>query len=299
MEQSKALDRVRKLLERADWPGTPDEEADSARAMASDIMLKYAIDEAALDASRPVADRVKPEMIRVDVSQAGNPLWIQLADLAAIVAQHCRLRDIYFGTRNNGRYGVTVGLVGYPADLRYFQMLFTSLLLQMSRRLEPKPDLAKSFEENVYILHEAGVSYRRQVHMLFPQVDRSNDPEVKKHGGRCKTAYRRWCKKIGEEPRGITSPVNYQRNFAESYVVRIHSRFREMEQRNEKVGSALALRTESIDEMFAGKFPDMKKARKRPDLRTDWNARDAGRQAADEADLAGNHVGNATKGQIG
>ena len=299
MEQDKALEKVRKLLERADHPSTPEEEADSCRAKAGKIMLEHAISEAELDVSRPAAERMKPEFITVDISQPRNPLWLQLSDLAAAVASHCRLRDVYYGMKNQGRSGIAVGLVGYPADLRYFQMLFTSLLLQMSRRLEPKPDLAKSFEENVYNLHEAGVSYRRQVHMLFPEVDRNNDPEVRKYGGRCKTAYRRWCKKIGEEPRAIASPVNYQRNFADAYVGKINARFWEMDQRNRSVGSALALRTESIDEMFSEQFPNLKEAKKRPDLRTDWNARDAGRQAASEADLGGAKVQNVKRQEIG
>lgn len=304
------LRKVRALMERANHASTPDEEKDTARKMADELMLKYAIEQAVLDESRPAESRAKPELVYFDICEAGNPLWRQLTDIAGLLASHCRCRDVYRGLQADGRYGVQIGLIGYSADLRYFEMLFTSLILQLGANLEPKPNPSKTLAENVYLMHEAGVKWRRIAVLLNRTHDEmetvadvngacarwrkevrpsKDQPQLLipwPDGHRLINLYRKHCKEIGEEPRAITSPVAYQRNFAESFFFGISDRLWEMNQRNQSVGTALALRTEAVNEMYAEQFSDVKSLKKkRKGLRYEGAARKAGRKAAEEADL--------------
>lgn len=318
MEHSDVLERVRNLMELANHPETPDGEADNARAMASKIMLKHAIDEAELEATRPAEERSKPEFEIFTVCAPRNPLWRQMADLAGYVADHCRLRSVYYGTHTEGRHGISIGVVGYMADIRFFEMLFTSLVLQMGTRLEPKPDTSKSLAENVYLLHEAGVKWQRMAHLINeaagkddlrqPLSDRWWDEKIRRSkdqpnvlipwpdGHRLINLYRKYCREIGETPHAITSPVAYQRNFVEAFGLAVMRRFYEME-RNSGPGTALAIRSEAIDGKYNELFPDIgkKKPRKRKDLRYEHEAYSSGTQAGREADLGGTKMGDANK----
>lgn len=289
------LSKVRKMIERADHPGTPEAEAEVCRAKADRMMLDYAITEAEIDATRPAALRVVPETTSIDLCEASHPLSRFYADLVQNIALHCRARVVFYNLTDAQKtaYGRTnVTAVGFPSDLRYLELLFTVTMLHMSGEMEPSPDPAKSFDENVYVLHEAGVSWRRIVHLMLPDVAKYDEPEVRKAGGKCKTAYRRYCARTGETPTTIVSPVTYQRNFAEGYVSRISTRLYEMRRANGSVGTALALRTADVDSKFDELYPDLK-FMKHKEHRYDHNARMAGREAGDRADLSGkNKVGS-------
>lgn len=314
MEQEKVLSRVRALLERANHPGTPETEADACRLKADEYMQEYAIEQAELDATRPAADRIKPEYSLIKIVEPGNPLWEQLTDLASRLALHCRCRDVFYGMKSKGRLGIDIGLIGYAADIKYFEMLYTSLYLQLSANLEPKPNPFKSLAENVYILHEAGVKWRRMANLLnreWDEMDTQADiagrgaawrKEVRPSkdqpgvlipwpdGHRLINLYRKHCREIGEEPHAIQSPINYQRNFAESFRERVSMRLWEMDARNNGAGTALALRRDLINEKYEEMFKDIKAGPKRKPLRYEWNARDAGDEAGRRADLGGTRV---------
>ena len=323
--QDAVLRKIRAMLDRANHPGTPQEEIDTCLEMADKWMTEHAIEQAQLDALRPADERVKPEILRLVVCERGNPLWRQLVDLAGYLATYCRCKEVYYGLQSNGRYGIDIKLVGFPADLRYFEMLFTSLVLQMTSNLEPKPDLTKSLAENVYILHEAGVKWRRMADVLNktngtwdahngfqanPAVEHwrkevrpsKTDPDMLipwPDGHRLINLYRRWCREIGELPRAIQSPIAYQRNFAEGFAGRVSMRLWEMEHRKQGTGTALALRTEAVKEMYDEHFGELKEdKRKRPELRTDIDAWYAGCKAGDQADIGLTRVKDANRPQL-
>lgn len=295
MEQDAILRRVQALLNRAEHPETPEHEADLARAKADEMMQKYAIEQAQLDAARPAEKRAKPEALKVNVCPAGSSIRDQLVDMCTALAEHCRAKVVYHPWGS----AFTATLIGYPADLRYFEMLFAIVHLHMSNRIEPKPDSALSLDENVYNMHEAGITYRRMVHLLFPDVPRSDEKEVRKYGGRCKAAYRRWCKKIGEEPHAIPNPVRYQRSFAIGYVHKLQSRLWEMSRKEYTGSTALVLRTESIDDLYNKMFPDVGTMKRNDDGKLDYAGFYAGDRAGGEVDLNGNKTGASKAKSIG
>lgn len=335
MEQSKVLSRVHKLLERAEHAGTPAEEADSARQMADDLMLKYAIEQADLDASRPAAERAKPESFQVVVCPIGTPIKHSMIDMVSSLATHCRLEVVFHNANLDWDFlgiDVKASLFGYSADLRYFEMLFAVVHLHMSGRISPKADPSLSLDENVYNLHEAGIKWERIADMLNrrdwsggygdrvtagssivgnrnPATEHwrksvrasKNDPHSLipwPDGHRLINAYKRHCKAIGEIPRAIPNPDVYRRSFALAYASRLHQRLLRMQQRSATIGTALDLRRNSIEDMVKEIYPELVSIERDEVKKFDYNAVRAGYSAADEVDLAGNKVANATKGQL-
>jgi hypothetical protein len=121
------LDRVRKLLAKAEAEGVTVEEAEALTAKAAELMARYGIDRAMLAASRPETD--KPDSRIIDIA---NP-WAQVrAHLLAGLAGAMRCQVILL--RPDGP-GARVHVFGYASDLERTDILYTSLLLQMAHGL--------------------------------------------------------------------------------------------------------------------------------------------------------------------
>ena len=124
---SALLDRVRKLLAKAEAEGVTPPEAEALTAKAAELMARYGIDRARLAASRPDSDRAGNRIIDID-----NP-WAQIrAHLLAGLAGAMRCQCVLLST---SRPGARIHVFGYASDLERADILYTSLLLQMARGL--------------------------------------------------------------------------------------------------------------------------------------------------------------------
>jgi len=124
---SALLDRVRKLLAKAEAEGVTPPEAEALTAKAAELMARYGIDRARLAASRPDTDRPGNRIIDID-----NP-WAQIrAHLLAGLAGAMRCQCVLLST---SRPGARIHVFGYASDLERADILYTSLLLQMARGL--------------------------------------------------------------------------------------------------------------------------------------------------------------------
>jgi hypothetical protein len=134
---SALLDRVRKLLAKAEAEGVTPPEAEALTAKAAELMARYGIDRALLAATRPETD--KPGSRIIDI---GNP-WAQVrAHLLAGLAGAMRCQCILLNPDRSGpdrsgpeRGGARVHVFGYQSDLERADILYTSLLLQMAHGL--------------------------------------------------------------------------------------------------------------------------------------------------------------------
>ena len=117
------LDRVRKLLARAEHPATPPAEAEACSLKAAALMSRYVIDQAMLDDARLIS--TGPETRRIN---AQPPYAVPKAVLLSTVASAFRV-CVAIGS-HDGPDGRRCTLVGFPADLDTTELMFTSLLLQ-------------------------------------------------------------------------------------------------------------------------------------------------------------------------
>jgi hypothetical protein len=116
------LDRVRKLLAKAESDGVTAEEAEALTAKAADLMAKYGIDRALLAAERPDTD--KPGSRLVDIY---NPWGRVKAHLLCGLGGALRCQCILVSSDDL----LKVHLFGYASDLERTDMLYTSVLIQM------------------------------------------------------------------------------------------------------------------------------------------------------------------------
>ena len=124
---SALLDRVRKLLAKAEAEGVTPPEAEALTAKAAELMARYGIDRARLAATRPDTDRPGSRIIDID-----NP-WAQVrAHLLAGLAGAMRCQCVLLSTT---KPGARIHVFGYASDLERADILYTSLLLQMARGL--------------------------------------------------------------------------------------------------------------------------------------------------------------------
>jgi hypothetical protein len=124
MEASdRLLDRVRKLLAKAEADGVTVAEAQALTAKAAELMAKYGIDRALLAAQRPETDRPSSRLLDIY-----NP-WARVqAHLLCGLAGAMRCQCILLPSGDGDQ---RVHMFGYESDLERTDMLYTSVLVQM------------------------------------------------------------------------------------------------------------------------------------------------------------------------
>lgn len=121
----RVLQRVRKLLSRAEHPATPPAEAEACSAKAAALMSRHLIDRAMVDAGRQ--DRDEPVVRRIIVEApyvVGKVLLLN--EVAKAFGIPVAIGSGYYSAPRR------CTLVGFAGDLAMVELLFTSLLLQAS-----------------------------------------------------------------------------------------------------------------------------------------------------------------------
>jgi hypothetical protein len=117
------LERVRKLLAKAEAAGVTRAEAQALTAKATELMAKYGIDRALLAAAHPGTDRPADRVIGI-----ANP-WARVqAHLLCGVAAAMRCQCVILPQAGPG---TRIHVFGFSSDIERAELLYTSLLLQM------------------------------------------------------------------------------------------------------------------------------------------------------------------------
>jgi hypothetical protein len=123
------LDRVRKLLAKAEDDGVTPAEAEALTAKAAELMARYGIDRALLGALQPGSDKPADR-----VFELGNPWGSVKVYLLAGLAGAMRCTCIQLN-RKDGQSALRLHVFGYESDIERADILFTSILVQMQRAL--------------------------------------------------------------------------------------------------------------------------------------------------------------------
>ena len=120
---SRLLDRVHKLLAKAEDESVTPPEAQALTAKAAELMAKYGIDRALLAADRPETDRPASRMLDID-----NP-WARVkAHLLCGLGSALRCQCILLSA---ARPGTRIHIFGYASDIERTDVLYASVLIQM------------------------------------------------------------------------------------------------------------------------------------------------------------------------
>ena len=280
MELSDALRKVRALIERSEHPDTPAGEAASCRAKADAIMEKYAIQEwEALKSGG--ATGLKPDKIKIDIGEEDDLFLDRMAHFVNIIANYCRSQSIWM--KGSGRKGFRKEycfIYGYQSDLRYFELLYTTLYLHLSGAMFPKPDPSLTMAENAYSFREAGLNWidiafawgwyevpreEGEARNVYVNRETSERASWARSVGRIKKAALEEYARRGETPIKIApaASLNYRYNAVDGYVARMEQRLREqMNQRG--VGTEIILRdrSQNIAAAIAEDFPSLSSAKR-------------------------------------
>lgn len=120
---TRLLERVRKLLAKAEDESVTPAEAQALTGKAADLMAKYGIDRALLAAERPDTDRPADRMLDIDSPWARVKAHL-LCGLGSALRCQCILLT-------GSRPGARVHVFGYASDIERTDLLYTSVLLQM------------------------------------------------------------------------------------------------------------------------------------------------------------------------
>lgn len=275
---AKMLERVRALLAKADGT-TFSAEAESFRVKADEIMTAYAIEQWQVDdAQDGIGQRTAPIKRSFDFgwfydTSHRSDLW----SLFNSTAHHCRCVIAH-----RGQDYKDMPVIGLPSDLEYFDVLFTHLMLQMGRQLEPKPDADMSFEENAYVLRAAGTQRMRAIQLLYnanmiPGWDPSETPwdsldfngwhrgttaTEKKLRAKVRVAAEKWAKTHDLDSTTDVAPAVWQRSFANGFVQEVNHRLYTMRAAQERSepganGPSVAVAIRDIRDMAMALYDEM------------------------------------------
>lgn len=278
--KAKKLEQIRALLAKADSTDFP-AEAEACREKADALMTSYAIDQWTVNAAQDaVGERPKPEVRHVDfawwrTSSRSDDLW----SLFINVADHCRCVVAVRGYGSGGDW-TKIPVIGLSSDLDYFDMLFTHLMLQMAKKLEPTPSADKSAGENVFMLRQAGMSWERIVEKMFNifqvvptdrqlakyQIEPPADFQAVPHGlrkemkNKLANVNRKYVAANDlQEQRNYVNPEVYQRSFALGFVSEVNMRLRQMRRNAEDTGAtgSVALAVRDIKQVALDLYNEM------------------------------------------
>lgn len=309
-KQAKKLEQIRALLAKADSTDYP-AEAETFRAKADELMTSYAIEAWMVEEGSGEARPVPGARLFSLGWYWNNPRRDELWDLFHAVAYHCRCSVVWWDNSDDQN------VVGLPADLDYFDMLFTSLMLEMGKGLEPRPSPGETVEQNSYRLRSAGMGWFRLAELLFEaglievprgvmtdkhdnmldgatpwsRLDHATQTAMK---NRLASVTRNYRRKEGLPDYTRSHPSVYQRSFAMGFVKEIKRRFRVLRERAEQpsggTGTELVLRdirdvVKAEAHALFGEPPKGGRSVSR-DLRVTQAGLDAGAQAGREANLS-------------
>jgi len=271
------LETVRRLLDRAEHPNTPEAERELCFMQANKLMTKHAIDEVLLNSARTKAEREAPMSKTISLGEsAQDEFWPILQTILGGIADLNRCRVV------TAWYKREATIVGFTEDVEWTEMLFTSVYFTFLSSINPKWDPAKDWDENVYNFKVAGYKWidinAMSVQNGGPDCrkleERYNWAEGRfmpmpttKLTGKLISAYKRHAKKIGDTNLVSTqSHEAYRSQYSEAFKNQMMTRLWRMEEESKEEykssGAELAIidRREDVDALFYDLFPQFSPA---------------------------------------
>ena len=124
------LDKVRKLLAKAEDPASTPAEAEAFTDKAAQLIAKYGVDAALLAEADPTRDPVGDRVVEIP-----SPYATEKCTLLSEVATELRCRAVRRLRHGLSGKEFSMHLFGHSADLERVEVLFTSLLVQASYAL--------------------------------------------------------------------------------------------------------------------------------------------------------------------
>lgn len=299
--QSKLMRQVRALIAKAE--STEHEaERDAFRAKADELMVRYAISLHDLDAD-PAAKQSKFGAYEFDFTWywelrgETHELRNYAYQLMGNLRQHCRLVQGPWKSNQD-----KLILIGMKQDFEFFEMLFTSLLLEMTRMMVPRWNRALTREENVVNFKHAGAKWQKIAEQLRDHEDFPIKYQINGQLHGCYIAmYKKGLKAMGMEQVKV-QPQVHARSFMMGFNGAIWTRLQQQKAAiaaEPGAGLVLVDMSRELQEYAKNAFPEHfapPKGKGRAVGRARYVATNSasmaqGRQAGQRVDLGGSKIG--------
>lgn len=157
-DEDRRLATVRSLLSKAEATEFP-EEAEAFFAKASELISRWAIDEAMLWDGADSGGREVPDELQLVVH---GPYLAQKAILISGVARAHGCRAVRLGGATGSRTEI-ISIIGFPSDLRWVETLTTSLLMQLTSAMLSRCPKGISSSESASWRRSFIVGYAQEV----------------------------------------------------------------------------------------------------------------------------------------
>jgi hypothetical protein len=137
------------------------EAAQSYRNKADSIVTMYAVEQFELAMHGDKNAKQAPELRDYSYGDMPPELSDQMAWIFAALAEHCRCKIGWHGYARSK-------IVGYPSDLEYLDLMFTSIRMHMSANVRPQPSREMGYGPSLALLKESGMKWRDIYLRLLP-----------------------------------------------------------------------------------------------------------------------------------
>lgn len=137
------------------------EAAQTYREKADALVTMYAIEEFELAMRGDKNARQVPELREYEYGDFPPELREEMAWIFGALAEHCRCKIGWHGYHRSK-------IVGYPADLEYLDLMFTSIRMHMSANVRPHPSKEMGYEASLALLKESGMKWKDIYLRLLP-----------------------------------------------------------------------------------------------------------------------------------
>ena len=159
-DENNKLERIRKLLAKAEKAGTPDE-AEIYNGKAAELMARHSIDSAMLAAGDPGRDTIGFRTLAMT-----DPYSKEKATLAGGIATTMSCRVVSHPGSRRGQIN-SVTLIGFESDLNRVELSYTSLLLQATRSVVRERPPVWSGESTAAFRRTWLIGFAAEVHRRF------------------------------------------------------------------------------------------------------------------------------------
>lgn len=256
------LRKVQGLLANADDAGNTPEAQETYRQAAEALMFKYRIDEvqaASAAVGTMTSGGQAPVWRTFWICRLGNDFASTYRYMASQAIGHFDGKSVGTQKQNpddENRWWYAIDAVGYDSDLRFADVLYTSMHLAFAGKMEPKVNPEKSDAENAYILRSAGLEGKRIALALWGKDDKPLRVKARK-------LFAQYAESIGEDASVLLGRGNSVALFRESYADGFESEmasrlYRMRTSHGDGAELVLASRKEAVQEALYERFPRMR-----------------------------------------
>lgn len=287
------LAQINKLLAKAESTDFGPER-DALLGKVDELRTEFAVMEWELEQTGE-QERVEPIMQQIVVCEAESDIESELVRLFSSVCRFFGGKPVFYGTETSF-WDTTAKVIAMPEDIKNIELLYTSLRLQLGRKISPSYDHNKPLVENVQMFKEAGLKWK-EIWAVFhaagaPGADTAEPNRSRLIGWQKK--YKEYAEAEGIEP-VKTNPTTYKRNFCYGFNEAIADRIAEivrLRQNKEQYagGKAGALvlvdHADRVKEKYQEIYGDVKLGKMSGrNVRYNGQAQASGRKAGKSADL--------------